>query len=223
MDKWLAELPIVTRSYLLASVVVTLATTLGVVSPSNFMLPPRLCDWWQLWKVAGSCVYSGGFSIGFLFHCYVLTTSSQRLEGLFNTTIGYCWYIVGSLILLLGPFWLMGHPLPSQGLFSVIIFTSCRSNPSAVMNFMFFNIQIQALYFPLLLTAFHVVIGSSPFPDIAGYIVGHLYVYHCVLRHQKGTFLPLADYYEVPKIFLKLDSYFKKRQLGDGPLPWGRR
>ena len=223
MDIWLSELPIVTRTYLLSSVVLCFATTLGIVGPHHFMLPSRLSDWWQLWRVIGSCVYSGSFGFGFLFHCYFLTSSSERLERRFNTTIGYCWYIIGSLILLLGPFWLFGNPLPSDGLFSVIIFTSCRSNPDQVMSFMFFDIKIKAIYFPLLLTVLHVVMGSSPFSDVAGYVVGHLYIYHCVLRHEKGTFLPLKDFYEVPKVFLKIDDYLKKRQRGDGPLPWGRR
>jgi Derlin-2/3 len=68
-------------------------------------------------------------------------------------------------------FFILGTPLITS-----IIYVWSKREPSIQMSFMF-GLRFQSLWFPWVLLAFTVLMGGSPFPELMGILVGHLYFF----------------------------------------------
>eukprot|EP01063_Lacrimia_lanifica_P023175 TRINITY_DN30661_c0_g1_i1.p1 TRINITY_DN30661_c0_g1~~TRINITY_DN30661_c0_g1_i1.p1 ORF type:complete len:240 (+),score=57.21 TRINITY_DN30661_c0_g1_i1:45-764(+) len=226
---WLVSLPVVTRTLLSAAVVLSVLTTCRVVAPDRLCLPRTAWEAAEVWRYVTNMVYRGNIGMGFLMSAYFFTSASTRCErDVFEgDTARYVWFLAVSCGMLAplcyacGAYFLGGCVVP------LLIFVSCRTHPHAVMQF-FLGIQVQALYFPLVLMGLDLLLGQSILNNVLGCLVGHLYVYHCHLTPRDralGTaaYLPCEHLYTVPRWVDRLIERERVRQLGTGPLPasWG--
>ncbi|KAI8826537.1 Derlin, partial [Fimicolochytrium jonesii] len=184
IEEWYYEVPIVTRSYVTAVFLTTLACQLELVSPFHLYF-----DWsliWkggQWWRLVTSFLYFGSFSLDFLFHLFFLVRYSRMLEeGSFRgRTADFVWFLgFGmSASILLTPLIPSSLAIPflSAPLTFMLVYVWSRRNSSVRMNFLgVFNFN--APYLPWVLMGFTVLLNSHwPVGDLVGLLVGHVYYF----------------------------------------------
>ena len=221
---WYSKLPWVTKCLFLVGFVLSLLGMTGVLRPEWVCLP-GLRNWYEaVWRVPLSFLYHGPLSLGLIFHGYFFVTASSQLEErLFaGRPYAFVWLLMATGLLLLPPCFLLGLPFPSSCLTAALLFIMCRAHPNAVMRFMF-GIQVQALYFPLVMLGLEFLMGGSLVATVVGLLAGHAYAYHELLNRQgervDGAFLPLAGFYDTPKPLLRMQEGHRKALLERGILP----
>eukprot|EP00756_Hemistasia_phaeocysticola_P050438 Hpha_TRINITY_DN25244_c0_g1::TRINITY_DN25244_c0_g1_i1::g.110777::m.110777/K13989/DERL2_3; Derlin-2/3 len=195
---WWSGLPPVTKFYLRVLFFLTALPFFGV-GPQWFALTPGDMAKGQLWRPLTAAIYHGPVDIGLLFHVLILANSSSEVERLVfgGIIVKYLWFLVVQSFILSGFALVLGWGFTSHCLAPMLLFVRCRSNPNQEMGF-YFDIRCKALYFPLVWSAFHFLLGVALLPDFVGYVVGHLFVYHTQLAHPNGTLLPCHNWWELP-------------------------
>ena len=223
IKKWFVGMPFVTRWHLAISGVLSILATLGILNGRWLCLP---ATWWeclQLWRYPTACLFHGPFSFGLLLHGYFSVQASTQIEKLMFAQDPYkfLWVLLASFAMLLPFCMVLGIWLPSECVTPLLVFIACRSQPTAVMQFLF-AIKVQALYFPLVLLAFRFLSGGSLLASCLGMFVGHLYVYHEVIKAKErapDVYLPLQGFYTAPKWLQNVEKLHRKKLLGSGALP----
>jgi len=71
--RWLMEIPVVTRLYLITAVATTTACFMDVVSPLTLYFNYDLIfRRGQYWRLVSSFLFFGTFSLDFMFHMYFM-------------------------------------------------------------------------------------------------------------------------------------------------------
>ncbi|KAJ1645646.1 hypothetical protein IWQ61_010296 [Dispira simplex] len=219
LEQWYREVPIVTRCYLTGLMGLTLAVHIGSVHELqlyyDFDLTFRRG---QYWRLLTTFLYSGTFSLQWVFHTYFLMHYLRNLEeGSFrNRTADFLWFLLLSTVTLLlcSPFVTM--PFLASPLSLVIIYVWSRRNPHLMMNFLgLFNFR--APYLPLVMLGLgYLSHNHFPLASVAGVFIGHAYYFlediwpQHPASHQRR-------WLQTPALFQQLVS----RLLNDRPIDRG--
>ena len=90
-QEWFQSLPIVTQYWFGATLLLTVAGNLGIVSPMNYLLIwENVKDKFEIWRLLTCFCYAGKFEFPTLIALYLLMNFSQNYEkgGPFNTGAG---------------------------------------------------------------------------------------------------------------------------------------
>jgi Derlin-2/3 len=180
VDQWIREIPVVTRTYMIGSVLTTAACFFDILSPYSLYYSSKLVlTQHQYWRIFTNFFFFGQeFSLDFLFHMFFLGRYARSLEeGSFRgRTADFVYMLLfgGALLLVVGAFvslhWL------GLSLTFMIVYVWARRNRHARMNFLgFFNFT--APYLPWVLLGFSALLGGNGLVDIVGIAIGHLYYF----------------------------------------------
>lgn len=174
------DVPIVTRTYMVAALVTTAACALDLISPFALYLNIRMIfKKLQFWRVVTNFLFFGSkFNIEFLFHMFFLVRYSRLLEeGSFQRRSSDYFYMIflgAVFLLMIGPFFSL--PFLGSSLTFMIVYVWARRNPFAQMNF-FGVLNFTAPYMPWVLLGFSLLFHGDALVDILGIVAGHLYYF----------------------------------------------
>ncbi|XP_036000206.1 derlin-3 isoform X2 [Fundulus heteroclitus] len=154
------QIPVVTRTYMTACVLTTVAVQLQVVSPFQLYFNPELIiSRYQLWRLITSFLFFGSPGFGFLFNIIFLL----QLLGLFAN------------IVFLG-----------QAFIIMLVYVWSKRNRLILMNF-FGLLHFQAAFLPWVLAGCSLLLGNPVTVDLLGISVGHVYYFlEDVFPHRPG-------------------------------------
>ncbi|TPX68581.1 hypothetical protein SpCBS45565_g03041 [Spizellomyces sp. 'palustris'] len=184
IEEWYYEVPVITRTYVTAVVLTTLACQLDLVSPFhlyfNWTLIWRSRQWWRL---ITSFLYFGNFSLDFLFHMFFLVRYSRMLEeGSFRgRTADFLWFLLFGMLATIGMSPLLpartSIPFLSSPLTFMLVYVWSRRNAFIRMNFLGI-FTFTAPYLPWVLLGFTILLNNQwPAGDLMGLAVGHVYYF----------------------------------------------
>jgi len=181
VEAWFRALPPITRWHFASVVIVTLAGNFGLVSPFALALTWDAVAKFEIWRFVTCMMFMGKLGFGFLIHLMFLYQHSQPLElhvdengrnkGDYFFFILVCSVVLNILGLMFN-FFFLGASL----IMAVIYYWSRAIGEDQEVTFMF-GLQFKGVYLPWVLTAFGVLMGADPKPDLAGIAAGHLYYF----------------------------------------------
>lgn len=187
-EQWFHSLPLVTKYWFGATVVLTLAGNFQIVSPYQFVFAwNRVYENFEVWRLLSCFCYAGPFHINTLFAVYMLVQFSKQYEagGPFNTGAGggtadyiFMLMIGVSLILLSYPFigsFLSLAPIFTRTLVFFVLYTWSKRHPTANANI--WGVPVGANYLPFAYLALSVLMGGAWADILHGMVVGHIYYF----------------------------------------------
>lgn len=173
------EIPIITRCYVTACVLTTLAVQLNFVTPFQLYFNPTLIvNNYQIWRVLTTFLFTGSFGFSFLFNItFTYKYCSMLEEGSFRGRTADFFYMFlfgGTSMIVIGLFvnqLFLGHAFTIM-----LVYIWSRRNPHARMNF-FGLMTFQAPYLPWVLLGVSVLLGTDLMTDLMGISVGHVYYF----------------------------------------------
>lgn len=176
IQAWWKRVPPVTKTLAATSLGLTLAVNFRLMPAHRVIYDASMAfQHWQLWRpLTALFVWPLGF--GFLVEMFMLLRHSQQLEQVefLGRTADYLWMLLLALPPLWLGAWLFRLPLLGASFVMVILYVWARKFPEENMTFMF-GLRFKSKYLPWVLLAFHVLMGGSPWADVLGIAVGHLY------------------------------------------------
>jgi len=179
IEGWLAQMPPITRSWLAAAVLISLAVQCQLVTPLQLYFSYKAAFTnAQLWRAITTFFFFGGISIDFVFHMFFFMRYSRMLEesSFANRKADYFWLLFQSAAMLLCLSPLFNLPFLSAPLAFVPIYIWARRHPSTQIS-LFGVVTITAPYLPLALVAFSWVLNGNwraAGGDLLGCAVGHV-------------------------------------------------
>jgi len=186
-EEWYKSMPIITKSYMTACVITSLAVQLDVLHPLDLYLSfPLVTQKLEIWRLITNFFFFDRFGLNFLFHMYFLVKHSRMLEeGSFRgrTADFFFMFIFGASLLIFLDFifyrWIAAKLMfLAPSLPFMVVYIWSRRNPSVVLSFLGL-FDFSAPYLPWVILGFGYFLGQSPVFDLMGIAVGHLY-YHLV-------------------------------------------
>ncbi|KAI8577673.1 hypothetical protein K450DRAFT_251204 [Umbelopsis ramanniana AG] len=183
LETWFYEIPPITRAYVTAACLTSLAVQLELVHPIKLWLDyDRILYGNEWWRLITNFLYFGPLSLDFMFHIFFLARYSRMMEESHFRSRGadYAWLLLLSAIALLicsiivpmadMPF--LGSPLAFT-----LVYIWSRRNPYIRLSFMGVLV-FSAPYLPWVLLGFSLLINSHlPMGDVLGIAVGHVYYF----------------------------------------------
>lgn len=201
----LADIPIITRAYLVGAVAISVAVQCNVLSPLQLYFTYRAAfKHLQLWRIITNFLYWGRLSLDFFFHLFFFMRYSKMLEesAFQNRRADYVWLLMVSSVLLLILSPLSPSPFLSSPLSFTLVYLWSRLNPNVRLS-LFGIITITAPYLPFALCLFSWALsggtdpGSGPrqgwglgiiMGDAMGLIAGHFwYFFTEVWRRERAS------------------------------------
>jgi len=179
IQEWWAGVPIATRYLFSSSAILTLTANFGFLPVMKLLWAPKaIYQGFEIWRLVTPFLYMGGMGFNMLIGLVFLLRYSQQLEqGRFLGRLAdYVFLLSFGAVLLMVAATILEARIMSDGLIMLLIYVWCRTNPNVDMSFLF-GIRFKSGYFPWVLIAFKVLLGGSPFMDLAGCLIGHLYIY----------------------------------------------
>ncbi|XP_065568559.1 derlin-2-like [Artemia franciscana] len=172
-------IPPVTRTYLTACAITTLAVELQLVTPFQLYFNPYLIfEKYQVWRVFTSFLFFGGLGFNLLFnmiftyrYCRMLEENSfagRTADFVFMLCFGGFFTVICAMFVNL---LFLGHALTTM-----LVYVWSRRNPFVRMNF-FGLLPFSAPYLPWVLVGFSLLLGNSVVVDLIGIAVGHVYFF----------------------------------------------
>lgn len=179
-EVWYFDIPIITRSWFTAAVLVSIAIYCDLLSPYQLFFSWRTT--WeksQYWRVLTTFLYFGPLSLDFIFHLFFMSRYSRMLEESFyrGHTAEFAWLVLyaASSLLLFSP--LVSLPFLGSPLSFSIVYIWSRRNPAVRLSFLGLFV-FSAPYLPWVLLAFSLLLNNSvPKGDLLGIVVGHVYFF----------------------------------------------
>ena len=195
----LREVPVVTRAYMIASIGLSIAETMGYIKIQDFIVKPdSLIDINQLWKVPLNLVYNGPLSLDSFAKLYFFTRSSQWLETS-QTSTSYLWMIfILTILLNIYSISVSNMGMLSPPLTDALLYICTKKNPG--MWAMFIFIPVEGEWLPWINTLTNVAFSKNPdkrkwLYNLAGIAVGHTYWFIDeqipILHKSKSIFTPI--------------------------------
>ncbi|KAG8932550.1 hypothetical protein FRC03_004616 [Tulasnella sp. 419] len=179
IESWIADIPPVTRWWILSSCAISLAVQCQLVAPVQlyFSFKSAFVNV-QPWRAISTFLYFGPLSLDFVFHLFFFMRYSRMLEesSYANRKADYLWLLILSSLVLLAVSPLITLPFLSSSLAFVPIYLWSRSHPSTQLS-LFGLVNITAPYLPLTLVAISWMINVSyqaVVADLVGCMVGHI-------------------------------------------------
>ncbi|RKP09780.1 Der1-like family-domain-containing protein [Thamnocephalis sphaerospora] len=204
LEQWYYEIPLVTRSFITLSAVVTLATQIRLVRWFHLYYTfDYTFRQGQYWRVLTNFFYFGPLSLDWFFHMYFMIRYSRMLEeGAFrNRPADYVWMLVfsGAMLLLLAP--LTESLFLGSTLAYVLVYVWCRREPRMELGFLGLFV-FRAPYLPWVLLGFSALLGGGfPTGHLVGIAVGHLYYFFEYVWPREGGRRWLATPSLVQRVF----------------------
>merc|ERR1711879_159225 len=183
-EDFFRQVPPITRAYVGACVVTTLAVHLEFINPLTLYFNGRLLgNKHEIWRLLTPFLFFGYFGLNFIFHIYFLTRHSWELEDQFyrGRTGDYIFlFLFGALLLLLINGFMVWYGSPmmflAPSLAFMVVYVWSRRNPSVNMSFLGL-FTFSAPYLPWVILGFGLLLGQSPMHDLLGIAAGHVYYY----------------------------------------------
>lgn len=183
-------MPVITRSYLTASIVITVGCTLEIISPYSLYLNPKLVvQKFEIWRLITNLFYFRKLDLDFLFHMFFLARYCKLLEeNSFRGRTGDFFYMLLFGATVLTSIVFIGGSIPyisesfakvlflSNSLTFMMVYVWSKHNPLIHMSFLGL-FTFTAAYLPWVLLGFSVLVGSSTWIDVLGMIAGHSYYF----------------------------------------------
>jgi len=186
-EEWFRNMPLVTKSFMTACVLTTLAVHLDLVHPLSLYLDfSVIFHKYQIWRLVTNFLFFDYFGINFFFHMYFLVTHSKILEERsFRGRTGdfvFLWIFGAVLLLLIDLVFFYTPWLPSSVMFLapclafMVVYIWSRRNENVRMSFLGL-FTFNAPYLPWVILGFGVLFGQSLISDLLGLFVGHIYYF----------------------------------------------
>jgi len=181
-------MPIITKSYMTACLLTTLAVHLDFVNVLLLYLNFGLVyNHFQLWRLLTNFLFFGSFGLSYVFHMVFLVRHSTLLEE--NSFRGrtadfFFLYLFGAVSLIIVD-WIIWYfallsPAPmflGPSLAMVVVYVWSRRNPHMRMSFLGL-FQFNAPFLPWVILGIELLLGQSwSMFDFMGIGVGHLYFF----------------------------------------------
>lgn len=179
LEEWYRETPVITRTYLTASFVLTACCALDIISPLSVYFNARLILYKaQLWRLVTNFFFFGSLGLDFMFHMYFLARYCRLLEeGSFRgRTADFVFMLLfgAAMLTCVAPF--VNIQFLGSSLTFMMVYVWGRRNQHVNMSFLgLFNFT--APFLPLVLLGFSTMLGSSPIVDLLGMAAGHTYYF----------------------------------------------
>eukprot|EP01126_Amoeba_proteus_P057819 TRINITY_DN7395_c0_g2_i2.p1 TRINITY_DN7395_c0_g2~~TRINITY_DN7395_c0_g2_i2.p1 ORF type:complete len:245 (-),score=30.50 TRINITY_DN7395_c0_g2_i2:50-739(-) len=189
VEELYSNLPIITKSYVTACVLTTLAFHLDLVSLLMLYLNFRLVyERLEVWRLITNFLFFGGFGIPWIFNMYFLLRHSTLLEetSFRGRTADYLFLFLFGVSSLLFVDWFLWYtallPTPpilflGPSLSFMIVYVWSRRNPNVRMSFLAL-FTFNAPYLPYVIIGIELMLGQpwSIF-DMLGIFIGHTYFF----------------------------------------------
>lgn len=179
---WFNSLPLVTKIFLVSTLLSGALLTFNFVNPHSFILSWELIiNKFHFWRLFTPFIFAGGFSFNFALHTYVLFENCKRYEANpYNTGAGgssadFLWMIIFSMGVLLTIGYFFQLYILSESILYVIMYVWSRREPDAMLNI--FGFKFKSLYLPWVYVAIRLIMGGSITESLIGIAVGHLYFF----------------------------------------------
>ncbi|VDC04462.1 unnamed protein product [Peniophora sp. CBMAI 1063] len=179
IEVWINQIPPITRTWLLLSVVTSIAVQCQIVTPLQlyFSFKSAFTNG-QLWRPFTNFFYFGSMSLDFIFHMFFFMRYSRMLEesSFANKKADYFWLLFLCAVMLLGLSPLFNLPFLSSPLAYVPIYFWSRRHPGTPIS-LFGVVTITAPYLPFALIGFSWLLSGTWYAalnDLIGCLVGHI-------------------------------------------------
>eukprot|EP00754_Rhynchopus_humris_P041539 Rhum_TRINITY_DN25095_c0_g1::Rhum_TRINITY_DN25095_c0_g1_i1::g.180898::m.180898/K13989/DERL2_3; Derlin-2/3 len=178
-ESWWSSLGPITKFTLITCLLLASCATFEWVDFRHFFLIWPLVPT-EPWRIFTSTFFLGKFSMPFVFNLVFLIIYQKRLEeedyplGFMGRTADHVWLMLTLVLVLLPLSFLFGLVIISLSFSMGLTWVWCKRHET--QELVFYGFAFKAAYFPWILTLIHVLMGSSPFGDIAGIIAGHFYI-----------------------------------------------
>eukprot|EP00252_Welwitschia_mirabilis_P017261 TRINITY_DN3826_c0_g1_i2.p1 TRINITY_DN3826_c0_g1~~TRINITY_DN3826_c0_g1_i2.p1 ORF type:complete len:241 (+),score=24.05 TRINITY_DN3826_c0_g1_i2:206-928(+) len=190
VEDWYKQMPVITRSYLTASILTTVGCSLEIISPYHLYLnTTRIVNQYEFWRLITNFFFFGKMDLDFLFHMFFLARYCKLLEEnsfrgrtadffymlLFGATVLTAIVLGGGMIPYLSESFAKILFL-SNSLTFMMVYVWSKRNPYVHMSFLGL-FTFTAPYLPWVLLGFSILVGSSPWVDLLGMVAGHAYYF----------------------------------------------
>jgi Derlin-2/3 len=182
LQDWFKQMPIVTKTFLVTTLLSGAALSFGLVSGYSLVL-----DWdmlrykFHFWRLFTTFIFAGGFSFNFAIHTYVLYENCKRYEAFpFNTGAGgtsadFVWMLLVTMSILLVVAYYFDMLILSEPMLYVIMYNWSRREPDQPVGM--FGFKFKALYLPWVYVFIRMIMGGKITEPLVGIAVGHFYYF----------------------------------------------
>uniref|UniRef100_A0A7S2YDG2 Derlin n=1 Tax=Entomoneis paludosa TaxID=265537 RepID=A0A7S2YDG2_9STRA len=187
-DSWFKSLPVITKYWFGASLVVTLAVNFQVIPGGQIVFFwDAIQSKFEVWRLLTCFLYVGKFEFNTLIALMLLVQFSERYEkgGPFNTGAGGGTADYAFMMMLLMTFTLLSYPLmmfvaPIPPIFARnmiygVLYTWSKRNPTSQASI--WGIPVPSIYLPFAYIAMTVFMGGAYMDMLHGMAVAHLYYF----------------------------------------------
>ncbi|KAF2457088.1 Der1-like family-domain-containing protein [Lineolata rhizophorae] len=194
LEQWFYELPICTRTWTTATVLVSILVQCRFLTPFQLFYSYRaVFVKRQVWRLLTTFCYFGPLSLDLIFHVFFLQRYARLLEeeagGLGAAVPGaggqvawggaarFSWLLAyaASALVALAP--VFGMPFLGSALSSTLVYIWARKNPETRLS-IFGLLVFRAPFLPWVLIVFSLVMhGSVPKDELCGAAVGHVWYF----------------------------------------------
>ncbi|CAL8088520.1 unnamed protein product [Orchesella dallaii] len=185
------NIPMVTRIFTTASVLVTLASHFEFVSPFDLYLNPYvILHRHQYWRILTAFLFAGQISFGTVFNLVFMYRYSRILEEhSFQRTSDYCVMVIFLIVVVFGLSAAFTDLIFLNNAFThAILYIWCRRNPMTrvvILGVMSFS----ANFVPFVLFGLTLLTGGPMSSDLVSIAAGHAYYFlEDVFPQQEGGF-----------------------------------
>ncbi|KAL6051717.1 Derlin [Balamuthia mandrillaris] len=185
-EDWYRSMPVITRTYMTACFLTTMAVQLDFISPLALYLNfGAITHHFEIWRLLTTFLFFDYFNLNFVFHMFFTIQHSKRLEeGSFRGRTGdYFFFLLFGAVGLLSTQWVLhmaglGSKIPflAPSLAFMIVYVWSRRNRNVQMSFLGL-FTFTAPYLPWVILGFGLLLGHSPLYDLLGLAFGHLYYF----------------------------------------------
>lgn len=173
------QIPVITRVYVTASILTTLAVQLSLVTPIQLLYHPQLVLRGEVWRLVTTFMFFGPVGISLIFNMLFLYRFCRKLEetSFAGNTAGFIVMLFfGASVTLVIATLFVRMMFMGEALTTMLVYVWCRRNP--FVRYSFFGLfTFQAPYLPWLLILLSVLFGGSVMVDLVGIAVGHVYYF----------------------------------------------
>jgi hypothetical protein len=212
LHDWFKTLPIVTKTFLVTTLLGGAMITFGMVSAYDLVLDWHLIkNKFHFWRLFTTFIFAGKFSFNFAMHTYVLYENCKRYEASpFNTGGGgtsadFVWMVLVAMGILLLISYYFDMLVLSEPILYVIMYNWSRREADKPVGI--FGFKFKAIYLPWVYVGIRLIMGGSITEPLVGIAVGHLYYFLIEV-------LPVTHGYNVirtPKFCMDLVDYVEGR------------
>mmetsp|Transcript_13177 Transcript_13177/g.36440 ORF Transcript_13177/g.36440 Transcript_13177/m.36440 type:complete len:290 (-) Transcript_13177:135-1004(-) len=187
-DSWFKSLPVITKYWFGATLVMTLGVNFGVIPASSIVyFWESVSSRFEVWRMLTCFLYAGKFEFNTLIGLMLLVQFSERYEkgGPFNTGAGggtadyaFMLMIMMGMTLLTYPIMLMVAPIPpifARNLIYGVLYAWSKRHSTSQANI--WGIPVPAIYLPYAYIAMTVFMGGAYMDMLHGMAMAHIYYF----------------------------------------------